>query len=118
MTTNDPFREASRFNTARRREEKRHAEAVLREQANHHERMEELRANLTREAAALVLAAERARESALRAILPNEMETENIDISDHDDPEPSLSPNLLKPVDPVPTGGIVEVAEKQKGARR
>lgn len=56
--TDNPYSEASKYETARRREEKRHWAAIDRENANHEARMLELRQALSPAAARIVVAAE------------------------------------------------------------
>ena len=111
----DAYREASKYETARRRELKRHREAVEREQANHEARMLELRQALSPAAARIVVAAEGAEQEASTVRLAAIEDAADSGYDDASpDPDPGYPPQawLNQEPAPLPAGALLEVPEK------
>lgn len=103
----DAYREASKYETARKRELRRHHEAKDRERENHLERMKALRAALSPAAARIVVAA----EGVVDVGEPEDFtEQEPIPLLT-EDPNPAPAWLNQEPA-PLPAGALLEVAEK------
>jgi hypothetical protein len=118
----DPFKEASKYNTLLRRERNRHEAAVHREICNHEVRLMDLLGALSPAARRVVDAAEQ-QEPAVTCEVRS-LQTPGIVVK-HDgtgaytiETEPTISPSLLTPVPDLAPGALVEVADKPKARAR
>ena len=108
----DAYREASKYETARKRELKRHHAAKDRERENHQERMNALRAALSPAAARIVVAAE---GNPFHEAAPSGFVGQGVVEMLKD--EGAIPANLLNPPEPIPPGGVIEVEHKPKARR-
>jgi hypothetical protein len=93
--SDDPVKEYGRFKTQERRENKRHADAVEREQEKHRLILEVMVGDLSPAAKRIRAAAENLIDAEYRE-------------ADEEDPEPSIPARLLTPPDPLPAGAMIE----------
>jgi hypothetical protein len=107
---NDAFKLAARYNTQERNLAKWRDAYIDTINAKHAEKLRLLRAALTPEAAAIVVAAERARAAPVAA------DIHPIESATNDTEPPQLSPRLTAPVPAAPKP--IESELREKGARR